>query len=476
MSLLLDALKEAQKQRQSDHDTVPGEREPLDDSGEADLDFELELDLDDVVELDSDGSSSSSDSIEDQNPVISEASLGHDNQIGSVNKDVVKPALDASASAQQESVPPPVSPEAHVTSGHSAKAVFRNRARNKTRRYLFLGLILACLVLLVVGAYLFFMTESFSPPRQVRTSIIDPPVETSTPLPIVDQASPPGSLTSKPIIETETKPTKAGDGVAKNSEIVADGIELAPLVSDAAITTPIPLSPLDDRAHQSQTRTYDEQKTADKVADAGSVEESFVGIKIHKRRIPANRKISLRRAKNAMFNGDLAGAAKNYGAALKAAPTDIEALLGMASVSAIKGQHDQAQFYYQEVLAQSPQNINARAGLLSLADTSSLEVGSALQQLLRESPEQAFLHASLGDYHLKRGEWSAAQRAYFDAFSRAPKNANYAYNLAVSLDQMGKPKLALQFYQTALILEKSAMAHFDSSVLAARIAFLKAEL
>ena len=128
MSLLLDALKEAQKQRQSDHDTVPGEREPLDDSGEADLDFELELDLDDVVELDSDGSSSSSDSIEDQNPVISEASLGHDNQIGSVNKDVVKPALDASASAQQESVPPPVLPEAYVTSGHSAKAVFRNRA------------------------------------------------------------------------------------------------------------------------------------------------------------------------------------------------------------------------------------------------------------------------------------------------------------------------------------------------------------
>jgi hypothetical protein len=41
---------------------------------------------------------------------------------------------------------------------------------------------------------------------------------------------------------------------------------------------------------------------------------------------------------------------------------------------------------------------------------------------------------------------------------------------------MGKPKLALQFYQTALTLEKSAMAHFDSSVLAARIAFLKAEL
>lgn len=473
MSLLLDALKEAQKQRQNDDGAVPDRAESLDDNSEAD--FALELDLESVVEPDSDVSSSLSDSIEDQNEVITAVNQVHDNQIDSVNKGEVRPALEASASAQQESVPPPVLPETHVTSAHSAKAVFRNRARNKTRRYLLLGLILACLVLLVVGAYLFFMTESFSPSRQVRTNIIDPPVEISTQLPIVDPASSPGSLTPKPVVEPEKKATMAADGVVKNSEIVADRIELAPVPSDSAVTTPILFTPVGDSAQKSQLGAYNEQKSADKLADTGSVEESFTGIKIHKRRIPANRKISLRNARKAMLSGDLLGAAKNYGSVLKVTPTDIDALLGMAGVSAIKGQRDQEQLYYQKVLAQSPQNINARVGLLSSTDPSSLEVGSALQQLLRESPEQAFLHASLGDYHLKRGEWSAAQRAYFDAFSREPTNANYAYNLAVSLDQMGKPKLALQFYQKAVSLEKSALTHFDSSVLAARIAVLKAQ-
>ena len=146
----------------------------------------------------------------------------------------------------------------------------------------------------------------------------------------------------------------------------------------------------------------------------------------------------------------------------------------MANLSVTKGQHDRAQFYYQGVLAQSPENLNARAGLLNLASSTSLDVGSALQQLLRESPEKPFLHASLGDYYLKRGEWPAAQAAYFDAFSRDPKNANYAYNLAISLDQMAKPKLALQFYQQALNLEKARPAHFDKAVLVARITVLKA--
>lgn len=476
MSLLLDALKEAQKQRQSDDSAVPDTVESPEDNTEDELDFELELDLESAAEPDGEGSSTLDDFTEDESQPIVEASLVDANQVDSADKVAAEPVLQALTPTQQEQVPPPVLPQANIKSPRSANAVFRNRGRNKTRRYMLLGLILTCLVLFVFGVYLFFITESFSPYPQAhsRTKTINQSVETPSSLPLADPASGQGNLTSKPIIETDTTTVKATDMATDKSKFVASENKLATVVSEGAVTEAISHSFEADSPHESKVEDYKEKISVAKATDTVSVEDSFTGIKIRKRRIPAKREISLRRARQAMASADLASAATNYGAVLKASPTDIVALLGMASLSVVKGQLDQAQLYYQGVLTQSPQNINARVGLLSLASSSSLDVGSALQQLLRENPEKAFLHASLGDYYLKRSEWPAAQGAYFDAFSRDPKNANYAYNLAVSLDQMAKPKLALQFYQQALSLEKSTLSYFDSSVLTARIALLKA--
>ncbi len=467
MSLLLDALKEAQKQRQSDGGAVPDKAESLDDKAENELEFELELDLESTTESATEGESKP----------IAGAGQVDASQAGSVDKLTAEPARQVPTPAQQEQVPPPVFTKANIDSPHSANAVFRNRSRRKTKRYLLLGLMVACLLLLAIGTYLFFITESFAPPlqAQLRTKSINQPVEPPALLPLVDPASARSTLTSKPVIEEAVTTNLISKNVTtEQSEPVPGEAKLAAVTNPGTVTLAIKSHPGAESHHQSQVDAYDEKYSAEKATELSSAEESFTGIKIRKRRIPAKREISLRRARQAMANGDLAGAESNYGAVLKTSPKHVVALLAMANLSAIKGQLDQAQLYYQWVLAQSPQNLNARAGLLSLASSSSLEVGSALQQLLRESPEKAFLHASLGDYYLKRSEWPAAQGAYFDAFSRDPKNANYAYNLAISLDQMAKPTLALQFYQQALSLERASLAHFDSSVLEARIAVLKA--
>lgn len=476
MSLLLDALKEAQKQRQSDEGVVSGRAESLDDNGEDELEFELELDLKSATESDGDESNALRDSTEGESKQVVEADLVDASQADSVGKVASTPALQVSTPDPQEQVPQPVFIKTNVESPHSANAVFRNRGRHKTRRYLLLGLIFACLLLVAIGAYLFFITESFSPPPQalLRTKNINQPVETLIPLPLVDLASAPSSLTSKPVIETVTNAVISRDVAAEKIELVEGGDKLATVTSQGAVALAIKSKLEVESPHKLPVDAYAEKHSAEKATESFSAEANFTGIKIRKRRIPAKQEISLRRAHQAMANGDMAGAESNYVSVLKASPTHIAALLAMADLSAIKGQLDQAQLYYQGVLAQSPQNLNARAGLLSLANSPSLDVGSALQQLLRESPEKAFLHASLGDYYLKRSEWSAAQGAYFDAFSRDPKNANYAYNLAISLDQMAKPTLALQFYQQALSLEKFTPAHFESSVLVARIAVLKA--
>ena len=43
----------------------------------------------------------------------------------------------------------------------------------------------------------------------------------------------------------------------------------------------------------------------------------------------------------------------------------------------------------------------------------------------------------------------------------SPTNADFAYNLAVSLDQLRQPKLALEYYRRALALAETRGARFD---------------
>ncbi len=95
--------------------------------------------------------------------------------------------------------------------------------------------------------------------------------------------------------------------------------------------------------------------------------------------------------------------------------------------------------------------------VLAQADPVSSE--SRIKNLIAQQPEAAHLHASLGNLYAEQKQWPAAQQAYFQAHHFAPSNAEYAFNLAVSLEQLGKPALALPYYQRALdLLNSSASA------------------
>jgi len=472
LSLLLDALKEAQKQRQSE-DTLEQAGAELPDA-EDELEFELELDLENIIEPEGTSSNTVLEPTEAADPVSAEVPPADENpsNIGSTSKS----ELQASTPDQRETLSTPAPNEAQLESPRSANAVFRNQSRLKKKRYLLLVLLIALLSLLAIGAYVFFLTESFSPPVQPvsRRQNINQIVEPSASKLEVNQLNEAPSSTAKlvtPLVMTAVVPqVLEPENIAPLQHEFEAAAEISPSTANRLIQTELKIEGLE----KSSVDTFNGTSSVGSGSVGKASEEPFAGIKIRKRRIPAEREISLRRAQQSLASGDLVTAELNFSTVLKKSPTNVVALLGMANLSAIKGQPEQAQLYYQRVLAQSPQNLVARAGLLSLASSSSLDVGSALQQLIRESSEQAFLHANLGDYYLKRNEWSAAQAAYFDAFSRDPKNADYAYNLAISLDQMAKPKLALQFYQQALNLGKARPAHFDTAVLEARIAILRA--
>jgi len=505
LSLLLDALKEAQKQRQGTGVTEQNKPDANNNNEEV-VELELELDLEAAVQVEEEPGAALPEEVrvDDGAPaaaVPSEPDAGQVASAAALGGSPAEPTATELAASQstisQPTISQPASPESQprtapeqasqgsalgsrvkIDSPHSANAVFRNRGRLKEKRPLAIALSLLCLVLAAVMAYVFFLSEEYSPAPQkvVRVQKVSSPEPPLTPLVAASHTALPGSGASTPARELAETSTMVRTPASGEPDVPALGeepmqipVEQRALPSEQQNSVIESPQPTVVSLPQDLTARPDQQQVA--VSESAAV---FSGIQIRKRRIPEKRNEQLRLAQEALQGGQLQRAEASFSAVLKTSADNVAALLGMANLLAIKGQYEQAQLFYRQVLALKPQHLSARAGLLSLASSSSLSVGSALQQLIAESPQQAFLHASLGDYYLKRREWAAAQKAYFDAFSRDAKNADYAYNLAICLDQMLKPKLALEFYRQALELEKTSHGRFDSAVVAARITVLKA--
>lgn len=181
---------------------------------------------------------------------------------------------------------------------------------------------------------------------------------------------------------------------------------------------------------------------------------------------------NLMRAYQAYADGDAAGAESHYRQALEIDSTNVDALLGMAVIAQRQGQQDEAVAWYQSVLAVAPNNTLAMLATLPMQDKAYAE--SRIKGLLQGQPKAAYLHAALANLYAEQGLWSAAEAAYFDASQLAPHHAEYAFNLAVSLEHMGQPSLAFQQYARALeLLKPSASDSLSKELIETRMQALK---
>ncbi|BCM23836.1 tetratricopeptide repeat protein [Methyloradius palustris] len=175
-------------------------------------------------------------------------------------------------------------------------------------------------------------------------------------------------------------------------------------------------------------------------------------------------------AYQAFMNGDDVTAQRNYRQVLQSDIRNVDALLGMAAIAARQGRNDDAAGWYGKVLEVEPRNTVALSELAantSQADPVATE--SRIKNLIAQQPEAAYLREALGNLYADKGQWPAAQQAYFDAFHMDASNAEYAFNLAVSLDQLGKPNLALDYYKRALALIPATGSNIDRAQLESRI-------
>jgi tetratricopeptide (TPR) repeat protein len=178
----------------------------------------------------------------------------------------------------------------------------------------------------------------------------------------------------------------------------------------------------------------------------------------------------LEQAYEAMSKDDLATASALYLRVLAREPNNRNALLGLAVVDLRHRSFDSAEGRYLKLLELDPRDTHAVAGLIALhRQLDPVQAESRLKTLIANHPDATPLYFALGNQYAQQSLWTEAQAAYFKAFSADPGNADYAFNLAVSLDQLRQGKLAIEYYGRSLALADKFPVSFNRAQARARI-------
>lgn len=225
------------------------------------------------------------------------------------------------------------------------------------------------------------------------------------------------------------------------------GMADTPALAMPAVRTPLPIGP-EQAATGEESGPAAPASSSDGTAGAGQPRVSFA-----KKKVPNQFRLQLAAAHQALQRGDLQGAESLYRGMLTGGPLDVQPRFGLAAVALGQQQPARAREHYQWILEVEPDNPFAWNGLAAsggLADAARHETG--LRRQIEQHPGRHYLHYALGNFYVTRQRWKEAQQAYFEAFALAPDNSVYAYNLAISLERLGQEPQALEFYRRALRL------------------------
>lgn len=495
MSLLLDALKGAEDSRKAVDQQID---DPVD-VIEPEVEMELELELDQDSKIDKVVKNKISHKEKNSKKHIGSDSGADNVQAGIEGRKTYVEANESGEKVEGEAGLKENSSKKSlvVEEVNAAEAVFRNRNRTDSpliKVSISVGLL--CGLLVVVG-YFYMTLKNENILEELEGVYRESHVVSNRGVIPEDSQEANNSAVlkseknSNKVVEVEGVNTIAEAGYqsssngvgkgfsAKKNSVITDG-EMAVIDGNRAI-----INRNVNELHKNQNETVEDSVRKDVVLEeesGGKIDnrlsreapkEVMDTISIRKRYIPNKIKTDLAKGKQAVANGDLEFAERIFSEVLEKFPKNTEALVYMADIMGVQNKNEIARSLYAAALENSPGNLKASMGLINLTrDKTSLNQGSNLKQLIIDNPNRAFLHANLGDYYVGRNEWPAAQAAYFEAFAQNPENANYAFNLAVCLDQLGKGEIALRYYKQALELNKFSKSRFNENSALARVQVL----
>jgi len=462
VSLLLDALKEAEKSRKGLEAAL--EPTPVTPAIEEPIVLDLELNPSEVSKSQvSPPELPSEETSREKTPLANNPSRRSDTTT-SPSTHVTKPKPTIKPTLQYSS----------LQNTRVATDVFQNRKNTNKKTKSRLPLLLLLLLLLLLGflaIYFFVMNneDSISTGLGINSqyelsSSVEPQPDLTK---ILDQNS--VERTVESAIDSTIKLPNMNLKVSTTSEKQL----INPTQKNLSLSTQQVTAPATNK-RKSSTPTESHQPTSGSIS-SHNMSPSNPDFQITKRQLSNRSLSSLSVASDALKQGDLATAEKTYRKVLKQIPSNVTAMAGLATTLIQQGRLKEGQAMYYKVLDKDPENLLANIGLINLiaVGSSNLSAGSQLKQLLTKHPKQAYLHASLGNFYARKNEWASAQGAYFEAFALDTENPDYAFNLAISLDQIGKPELATKYYAQALKLVEKTPSRFIKADVERRMNELK---
>lgn len=433
MSLLLEALKKAEKAKEE------AQRRARSESGEPEAELNLEAET--------------AAPAPEARPVLTRNNLP---EITSQPLEILadEPAPKPPPRPRAEA-PKPEAPKAQPAAAAeraSARKVFEAKFREPNPRlpfYITMGVLGA----FALGTVIYFWMQLRPPPPLVNTNPVRPAGE--TPVEVAAPAKPPAPAS---VAQTAPIPGLPASSSVQESSVQEPARTPAP---PPAELRPKPPAPRPARPIETPRLAAPEPRPAPVQPPPAARPAPLVHAKVES-------------GYAAYLAGDFAAARADYEQALREEPANRDAQFGLAALDVKAGRYEAAEGAYLRLLQANPRDAEAQAALIALrgARLDPLVAESRVKSLLAADPSSHVLNFTLGNQLAQQGRWAEAQQEYFKAFAAEPDNADFAYNLAVSLDHLRQPRLALEYYRRALALAKTRGASFDAAAAQARVAQL----
>lgn len=344
------------------------------------------------------------------------------------------------------SVPPPASP-----GSEAARLLFdakKPASRPSSLAWLLGG---GALLLLCVGGWIAWQLSSLDSGRSA---------------PSIPAAAPVAAPTNTPTAEPVQPPVEPSPVAVATPAAAAPAAEpTAP--SRPALPVPAPTAP----AVPDSSRFLSGQLTANPpAAEAPAPAPTAAPIRITRNAPAVPQDVADGYA--AFQAGEFDRARVAYERALRADPRNPDALHGLAALAQHRRDEAGVRQLMRRIAEVDPSDTAARVALSDNVDPAVQE--ARLLDIAAAQPKSAAAALALGSLYASQARWREAQQAYFNAYTLAPEQPDHAYNLAVSLDQLRQPRLALQYYREAMSLRAQQTAAFDADTVAARILSLEA--
>ncbi|MCH8265214.1 MAG: tetratricopeptide repeat protein, partial [Proteobacteria bacterium] len=275
-------------------------------------------------------------------------------------------------------------------------------------------------------------------------------------------------------------------GPVENNAIIESPVETEPPLSNlqpSTIDTAVDSSPISASAVEVAVlpEIVPSTTTAGMIADSAAsadATEPVDRISFSRQQVISSIDPLASEAYAAYRRGNLDEAEGLYRQVLIDSPRHRDALLGLVAIATGKDETGVAMDLYSQLLDRDPADPVAHAGLLELMPPgSAVEQERQLKRLAQRHPEVAPLAYALGNFYASGRRWTDAQKAYFRALRLAKNeavevgyvNPDYAYNLAISLEHMNQAQAARDYYQQALDFADNHPAGFDLNVVRGRL-------